>query len=105
MCTCRRELRKLKKILSKSRAWLCIENCKRKDPQCEICTMIFLINSSCAANKRADILTFRNSYLCEPFERVCKLYKNHQERVGWNSYTEEQKKDAITSYGNSCLCM
>ena len=82
MYTNRRELKKVKNFLTKNRKWLCLENCKRKDPQCEICTMIFLIETSYSANKRSDILTFRNSYLCEPFESVCKIYIDHQEKIG-----------------------
>ena len=85
MPTNRRELKKVKNFLIENRKWLCFENCKKKDPQCEVCTMIFLIKTAYSANKKADILTFRNSYLCEPFERVYKLYLNHQERTGWNS--------------------
>ena len=105
MATNRRELRKVKKNLNDNKKWLCLENCKKKDPQCEICTMILLINHSYGANKKADILTFRNSYLYEPFEKVYEIYTKHQNKVGWNSFPEERKKEKVMVYGNSCLCM
>ena len=100
-----RELKKVKNFLIENRKWLCLEDCKRKDPQCEICTMTFLIKASYSANKRTDILTFRNSYLCKPFERVYEIYVKYQEKFGWDSCTEQQKKDSIVRYSNFCLCM
>ena len=105
MPTNRRELKKVKDFLIKNRTWLCLDDCKRKDPQCEICTMTLLIKASYSANKKADILTFRNSYLCEPFERIYEMYLKQLEKISWDSYTEQQKKDSIVSYSNSCLCM
>ena len=67
--------------------------------------MTLLIKASYSANKRADILKFRNSYLYEPFERIYELFLKHQEKVGWNSKTEVQKKDSIIEYNSSCLYM
>ena len=82
MSTNRRELKRVRKFLNENRKWLRLENCKKKDPQCNVCVMTFLINSSYKANKRADILTFRNSYLYEPFEKVYEIYTNYKNKVG-----------------------
>ena len=43
--------------------------------------MTFLINSGYKVNKKADILTFRNGYLYEPFEKVYQIYTNYKKKL------------------------
>ena len=105
MSTSRRELKRLRKFLNKNRNWICLEDCKKMDPQCDVCVIAFLINSSYKVNNKADILTFRSSYLYEPFQKIYRIYTNYKNKVGWSSYSEERKKEEIMSYGNSCACM
>ena len=57
--------------------------------------MTFLIKTSYSANKKADVLTFINSYLYEPFNNVYKLFLKHQEKNNWNEEIRYQKKTVL----------
>ena len=54
-----------------------------------------MLNNSYKANKKANILTFRNSYLYEPFEKIHQVYNDYKNKERWNSCSEERKKEDI----------
>ena len=70
----RNNLKKLRKFLNRNQAWLCFENCSFAKPNCDMCNFIKQINYSYKSNKSANILTFQNSYLREPFNEVYNMY-------------------------------
>ena len=53
--------------------------------------MTFMIKTSYSANKKADVLTFMNSYLHEPFKNVYELFLNH-EKSNWNNEIRYKKR-------------
>ena len=56
--------------------------------------MTFMIKTSYSANKKADVLTFMNSYLHEPFKNVYELFLNH-EKSNWNNEIRYKKKAVL----------
>ena len=71
----RRELKRIRDFLNKNKNWICLNECKKDDPQCEFCTMRLLINHTYYSNKSSNIDTFNNSYLWDPFQRTVEIYE------------------------------
>ena len=100
----RRKLKKIRDFLNKNRSWICDNDCDKADPQCDICTMVFLIDRTYSVNKKSSTKTFINSYLWEPFVVVEKTYDSFQNKT-WNSLQEERKKEKIMENSSFCICM
>ena len=83
--TSRKELKKFRRFIIKNRGWLCLEVCK-VGPECEFCVLIFQINYSYSCNKKADIITFRNSVMVQTFDRLYDIYQDYKVREKWTSY-------------------
>ena len=96
-----RKLKKIRDFLNKNRSWICDKDC---DPQCDLCTMTFLIKTTYSVNKKSSTKTFINSYLWEPFMAVERTYDKLQNRI-WNSLPETKKKDLIMENSSFCICM
>ena len=97
------KLKKIRDFLNESRSWLCNEDCKKADPQSQLCTMTFLINSAYSVNKSANTNTFINSYVWEPFMAIELTYEKYQNKT-WNGLGEKSNKDRIIKNSN-CICM
>ena len=87
----RGELKKLRKFLVTNQTWLCFKDCEYKKPNSRLCNFIFQIDYSYKSNPTANMLTFQNSYVKEPFEEIYKIYQDFQK----NNY----------QHRNSCKCM
>ena len=96
--TGRRELKKFRRFVNRNRGWLCLKECN-VGPECDFCVCIFQINYSYSANKKADILTFKNSVMGRTFERLYEIYEDYQVREKWTSYDSNWVKNT------NCKCM
>ena len=97
----RRKLKKIRDFLNKNKNWICLEECKNDDPQCELCTIRLLINYAYSVNKSANMATFVNSYLWKPFQRTVEVYEKYKDS-SWNKSSEDEKKKIIE---NSSCCI
>ena len=82
------KLKRIRNFFKKNKNWLCLSECKKDDPQCELCTMRLLIHSS---NKSATVYTFVNSHLWEPFQRITEIYEKYKDASRNNKLPANKK--------------
>ena len=90
----RRKLKVVRDFLNENKNWICLNECKKDDPQCEFCAMGLMINYTYSSNKSSNFNTFYNSYLYEPFQKTVEIYEKYKD-ASWNNKIKARKTNAI----------